>query len=228
MLLTKASYEILFNNYPAFLSLMELAGRTCYKSEEKITDTSAGPFMKSLCQVKKHHSVAEHSMMTVRFIVDRGVSHELVRHRIASYSQESTRYVDYHNGHCQFILPPWLNINLPKAEMTRQDLNDFLADICSTPEGMEIWTPAAGWLTAMMAAEFHYQDLRKIGWSPQQARSVLPCSTKTEVVMSANYREWRHVFALRCAETAHPQMREVMIPLRDQCKLEMPEVFGDL
>lgn len=187
------------------LPLLEAAGRTCYRSEGKIGDGTAGPFVRNLCQVKKHESVIEHVSVTVRFIVDRGVSHELVRHRLASYSQESTRYCNY--GSDKFgdeitvIQPPFF--------------------IGASPT-------YALWYQTCLIAERAYLSLLQMGAKPEEARSVLPNSLKTEIVMTANLREWRHVFKMRTSPRAHPQMREVMVPLLELMALELPEVFDDI
>ncbi|MDD6104119.1 MAG: FAD-dependent thymidylate synthase [Bacteroidales bacterium] len=186
----------------AILTNLELAGRNCYKSEGKITPESAGKFIKMLIQ-HGTESVLEHEKITVRFICDRGVSHELVRHRIASYSQESTRYCNYgHDGQLTFIVPEWYNH--------------------STPETQKIWDDA------MLIAEKSYLDLLKLGWTPQQARAVLPNSLKTDIIMTANIREWRTIFRLRCATKAHPQMRQLMIPFANYLKEQLPELFEDI
>ena len=201
MLLIKPSVEILTVNSGA-LQLIEIAGRTCYKSEAKITHTSASIFA-ALILKRGHESVIEHASATVRFVVDRGVSHEIVRHRLASYSQESTRYCDYNKGEVTFVIPPWVN---PR----RQD------------------HMSRCWADAMETAEEHYKYLRSCGWKPEQARSVLPNSLKTEIVMTANLREWRHFFRLRTSAAAHPQMREVATPLLAAMKERVPVVFDDL
>ena len=192
--------------------LIEKAGRTCYKSEDKITDKSAAEFVQMIIK-RGHESVLEHQSVTVRIICDRGVSHELVRHRIASYSQESTRYCDY-KGEMEFILPPWSSLK----EGTYN--GGYLAESERTPGVM--------WLENMLIAEDTYHGLRHMGWRPEQARSVLPNSLKTEIVMTCNLREWRHFFTLRCAKAAHPQMREIAIPMSTEFYEYLPEVFGDL
>jgi thymidylate synthase (FAD) len=202
------------------LELIEAAGRTAYKSEGKACPGSASKFVHSIAQVKKHESVIEHAMATVRFTVDRGVSHELVRHRLSSFTQESTRYVDYSgdktDGHCQFIIPNWL-----------PDLEPGLVDNSAARRS---YSEAANiWLSAMLDAERSYAFMRKnLQWTPQQARCVLPNSTKTEVVMSCNMREWAHVFRTRTAPNAHPQMREVMIPLCSALKAHLPELYSGI
>ncbi len=195
-----------------FLKTIELAGRTCYKSEDKITPDSAAKFVKTIMK-SGHESVIEHVVISVRFICDRGVSHEIVRHRIASFSQESTRYCNYCKdkfGNELTVIAPifWLNPN-----------NDGTP---TTDPRYPIW------LEAMTAAERLYFELVKAGATPQEARSVLPNSLKTEVVMTANPRSWRNFFRLRTSPRAHPQMREVAVPLLAKFKEYMPALFEDI
>ncbi len=186
------------------LKCIELAGRTCYKSEDSITADSAAGFVGRIIR-SGHHSVIEHMSITVRFICDRGVSHELVRHRLAAYSQESTRYANYSKdrfgNEIQVVRP------------------------CFWEEGGAAWNQ---WVCAMEAAERAYMDLLAAGARPEQARSVLPNSLKTEVVMTANLREWRHVIGIRADGAAHPQIREIMIPLLHDLAGRIPVVFDDL
>jgi len=199
------SHEIL--NMPdgqSILKMIELAGRTCYKSEDRITSDSAREFVRGIFE-SGHHSVIEHVNITVRFICDRGVTHELVRHRLASYSQESTRYANYSKG--KFVN----EISVIKPCFWCED----------SPEYLE-------WLKAMEHAEITYMKLIKLGASPEQARSVLPNSLKTEIIMTCNIREWRHVLALRCSQEAHPQMREMMLPLLNELHEKLPLLFDDL
>jgi len=194
------------------LKRIEVAGRTCYKSEDAIIDDSAKEFVRKVIK-RGHHSVIEHESVSVRFVIDRGVSHELVRHRLAAYSQESTRYCDYGGGHIKFIKPLWTNIKPGIYKMHE-------ARACPLTDST--------WIEAMLQAEWNYQSLRKLQWTPQQARSVLPNSLKTEIVATYNLREWRHVFNLRTAHAAHPQIREVMIPLCQEMRRLIPVVFDDL
>ncbi|MCK4498962.1 FAD-dependent thymidylate synthase [Candidatus Babeliales bacterium] len=210
MKLIKPSYEILFIS-PKPLETIEAAGRTCYKSEDKITEGSAEKFVKMIIK-RGHLSVIEHAYMSVRFICDRGVTHEIIRHRLAAYSQESTRYCNYKGG-VTFIIPPWINLKE----------GDYPISAIST----EDWTTNR-WFGAMYEAEFAYASLVGGGWSPQQARSVLPNSLKTEIVMTCNLREWMHVFKLRTSKAAHPQMRELMIPLLIEMKTLVPVIFDDI
>ena len=186
------------------LKRIEKAGRTCYKSEDRITDESAKSFVKKLIE-RGHESVLEHESITVRFVCDRGISHEIVRHRIASFSQESTRYCNYSNDRFGY-------------EIT------FIKP-CFLKEGTVAYVL---WSTAMHLANIMYSDMLSEGCTPQEARSVLPNSTKTEVVMTANLREWRHFLKLRTATAAHPQMRELTVPLLHELQERIPVVFDDI
>lgn len=213
MRLIKPSVEILAISSDA-LQLIETAGRTCYKSEDRITDTSAPAFAAMILK-RGHESVVEHASATARFVCDRGVTHEIVRHRIASYSQESTRYVNYSGG-CAFIIPPWLDI--PEGEFHREQ------DIPLIPPS----NGARVWLRNRLEDERRYNEFIGMGWRPEMARGELPNCTKTEIVMTANLREWRHFFKLRTSAAAHPQMREIAIPLLAEMKTRIPVLFDDL
>lgn len=212
MKLIKPSHKILFIQ-PDLLQLIEKAGRTCYKSENMITKNSAEKFVERIIK-NGHHSVIEHANITVRFICDRGITHELVRHRLAAYSQESTRYCNYKNS-VTFIIPPW--IALGKGEMAISDI-----------ESLDIEQNSICWCRQMLNSEYEYQNLLKNGWSPQQARSVLPNSLKTEIVMTANVREWIHVLTLRTSKAAHPQMKELMFPLLKELRERIPIIFNNI
>ena len=188
------------------LQHIEKIGRVCYKSEDKIIENgeSARKFVKMLID-RGHEAMIEHSSLSVKFIVDRGVSHELVRHRIASFAQESTRYCNYSkdkfdNG-ITFIKPFFF-------EEGTQNYNE--------------------WVYAMGIAEKSYLQMLKDGATPQEARSVLPNSTKTEITITTNYREWRNFFKLRTAKAAHPQMQEVTRPLLKELKEKLPIIFDDI
>jgi len=179
---------------------IENCGRTAYKSEDKITESSAIPFVRSIIS-RGHESVIEHFNITVRFITDRGVTHELVRHRLAAYTQESTRYCNYSKRGMQFIEPVFWNKNDPEYQI---------------------------WLMAMESCEKYYNILLNNNRTPQEARSVLPNSLKTEIVCTTNIREWRHILRLRTAKTAHPQMRSLMLPLLDELVGKLPVIFNDI
>lgn len=199
------SFEIMaLESGSDILKRIEAAGRTCYKSEDMITNDSAAAFTQRILG-SGHLSVIEHASATVRFVCDRGVTHEIVRHRLASYSQESTRYANYSKdkfGNEITVIRP-----------------------CFWEEGSAEY---AIWLEAMQQAEASYLLLTKKGASAQQARSVLPNSLKTEIVVTCNFREWRHIFELRCASAAHPQMREIMLPLLGEMHRNIPVLFADL
>lgn len=189
------------------LQKIEAAARTCYKSEGKIQEGSAAKMVASLIK-SGHEAMLEHASVTVKFVVDRGISHELVRHRLASFAQESTRYCNYSKddfgSEITFIIPEYLEYK---------------------SEGWNIWKES------MKQAEDAYFKMLDFRLSPQQARAVLPNSLKTEVVMTANLREWRHFFKLRALGTTgkpHPQMLEVAVPLLEDMKNLIPVVFDDL
>lgn len=198
-------------NHKELLKTIEIAGRTCYKSEDKITEDSASKFVRMLIK-NRHEAMIEHNSISVKFICDRGVSHEIVRHRIASFAQESTRYCNYSNDKFG-------------NEITIIDLTTGFKYDLSNPTDMKKYKI---WLEAIKDAEKHYFKMLELGASPQEARSVLPNSLKTEIVVTANLREWRHFFRLRCASTAHPQMREIAIPLFEEMKELLPELFEDI
>ncbi len=189
------------------LQKIEAAARTCYKSEGKIQEGSAAKLVAGLIK-SGHEAMLEHASVTVKFVVDRGISHELVRHRLASFAQESTRYCNYSKddfgSEITFIIPEYLEYK---------------------SEGWNIWKKS------MKQAEDAYFKMLAFELSPQQARAVLPNSLKTEVVMTANLREWRHFFKLRALGTTgkpHPQMLEVAVPLLEDMKNLIPVVFDDL
>lgn len=186
------------------LKRLEECGRVCYKSEDKITEGSAEKFLAGIIK-RGHEAVLEHCSFTVKFICDRGVSHEIVRHRMASYCQESTRYCNYGKGkfgeEITVIKPCFLRIGT---------------------DGWELWRDGCD------IAERCYFSLLEYGCTPQEARAVLPNSLKTEVVMTANIREWRHFLKLRCSPAAHPQMREVALILLDKVHALIPVLFDDI
>ncbi len=185
------------------LKQIELAGRTAYKSEDKITNDSAKDFVKMILK-RGHLSVIEHQSVSVRFICDRGVSHEIVRHRLASYTQESTRYCNYTKGKFG-------------SEIT-------VIEPCFWSQDDEKYKV---WKQAIEQIESAYNKLVELGATPQEARSILPNSLKTEIVVTMNLREWRHFFTMRTSAAAHPQMREVSIPLLKEFQKQIPIIFDD-
>jgi thymidylate synthase (FAD) len=182
------------------LRRIEQFGRTCYKSEDRITSDSARGFVERILR-SGHESVIEHVSVTVRIICDRGVTHEIVRHRLAAYSQESTRYCNYRSRGVQVVEPFFFVEDHKKYGI---------------------------WLAAMRDCEIAYDALIEAGATPQEARSVLPNSLKTEIVVTYNLREWRHFFKVRTTRKAHPQMREITIPLLAEFKRLIPAIFDDI
>ena len=208
MKIVNADFELIYE-VPAeeILKKIEKIGRTCYKSIARNTQDSAGKFVMRLIR-DGHEAMLEHASLTVLFTVDRGVSHEIVRHRLASFAQESTRYCNYSQdkfgNEITVIQPCFLRVGTPE------------------------WT---AWYDACLAAEKAYFSMLQAGRTPQEARDVLPTSLKTELWMTANLREWRHFLKLRAAGTTgkpHPQMAEVAVPLLEILKGYLPEVFGDI
>lgn len=236
------------------LDIIEVAGRTCYKSEDKIGCTlpedsgctwlkdylgvESGPmydeeegrcaqyecpnhsshqFSRMLIK-RRHDAMLEHGRASVRFVTNRGVTHELVRHRVASYGQESTRYVNYGGKEMEFIRPVWCS----QGVLGTWDVAPSL------------WKKQVGeylFLHNCYQAEQVYKSLLDHGWRPEQAREVLPNSLKTEIVVTTNYREWRHIFKLRAIGTTgkpHPQMQALMLPVLEEFKYRFPALFGDL
>jgi thymidylate synthase (FAD) len=205
-------YESPNSGFVREAKLIELAGRTAYKSENKISDTSFDAFIRGIIK-RGHESVIEFGTMMVKFITNRGVTHELVRHRLCSFLQESTRYLSYDQdkfGNEITVIEP-------------STWKEYSFEEQST------------WIKAMQDCEERYFDLlntvgrqREGALLPQQARGVLPNDLKTEICVRTNYREWRKIFKLRCDKPAHPDIRALMTPLRDECIKLLPCVFADL
>lgn len=194
------------------LKKIEIYGRTCYKSEDRITEDSAKNFVQKIID-RGHESVLEHINITVRIICDRGVSHELVRHRIASYSQESTRYCNYSKdrfgNELTFIIPCFFHDNMNLTDDHK-------------------YVKYKVWEFCMYDIETVYFKLLEQGATPQEARSVLPNSLKTEVVTTMNLRSWRHFLKLRTAPAAHPQMREIANMILIMFQNKVPIIFDDI
>ena len=212
MRVIKPSVEIIdMDDYERIIKKIEKIGRVCYKSEENISDGSAERFIGNILR-RGHESVIEHEAVTVRFICDRGVTHEIVRHRIASYSQESTRY-------CNYTSDKFGN------EITVIDLaGGFAYDLSKAGDKKkyEIWE------RSMKEAEKAYFEMLEAGATAQEARSVLPNSLKTEIVITMNLRSWRNFFRLRTEKAAHPQMREVANIALAEFKEKLPLFFEDI
>jgi len=189
---------------PSVEESIEKAARTCYKSESKITAGSAEKFVR-MVRERGHYAMLEFGWATAKITADRGLTHELVRHRLASFAQESTRYCNYSKGKFQSEITVVEQPGIPSG----------------TPQRMV-------WLDAMAAAEKSYLQLIELGVSPQEARSVLPIGLKTEITIGANTREWRHIFEMRCAPAAHPIIRGVMLGALRLFSERMPSLYEDL
>lgn len=176
---------------------IERIGRVCYKSEHRITSSSAAPFVRNII-TRGHESVLEHISITVRFVTDRAIANELVRHRIAAYSQESTRYCNYKDK-IEFIYPK--NVSDKQLQL--------IMETCA-------------------CAATTYQALIADGATPEVARDVLPLCTKTELIATYNLREWRHILRLRTDKAAHPKMRELMQTLLQFFQGLVPIIFDDI
>lgn len=215
------------------LARLERYGRTCYKSEGRIASGSAADFVRGIIK-SGHESVIEHEKVTVRVICDRGITHEIMRHRIASYSQESTRYCNYAQGRFGkeiTVIRPFFfdptgkkkEVDVPFGISTKSGELAFAGTRPYEFNEFDVW-----WL-AMVFAEWAYLTLvDDFGRSPQEARGVLPNSLKTEIVITYNLRQWRHFFRQRCSRRAHPQMREITVPMLGEFKRRLPVIFGDI
>lgn len=221
MKLIKPSIEILTPiDGEEILKHIEKIGRVCYKSEDNITKDSSKKFVSNLIK-NGHEAMIEHFNITVKFICDRGVTHEIVRHRIASYAQESTRYINYSKGkygsEITVIIPNWFEYDISTYE-----------DAIKNRQWEYIKPTEREWIYMMENTEQTYLYLISQGWTPQEARSVLPNSLKTELVVTMNLRELRHFLKLRTAKAAHPQTREVAIMLLNKLKIKLPIIFYDI
>jgi len=188
----------------AIMKKIEWAGRVCYKSEGNIKDDSAEKFIRGIIK-RGHESVIEHAAISFKIICDRGITHELVRHRIASYSQESSRYCDYSagkfGGELTFIKPCFWS---------------------EDDENFQLWKET------MTQLEKNYLAMRALGAKPEEARSILPNSLKTEIFVTMNLRELRHFLKLRTAPAAHPQMRQIALKIFKILVEKLPAVFDDI
>lgn len=190
----------IYGDGTGILRLLEFIGRTCYKSEDKITETSAPGFVQKLINLG-HEAMIEHAIISMKWTCDRGVSHEVVRHRLASYAQESTRYCNYGKSGVAFIEPFFF------AKGTK---------------GYDLWAYEC------QHSELTYLALLDAGYTPQEARTVLNNSTKTEIWITLNVREWRHFLTMRAAKAAHPQMRQNAIPTLKYLQSKVPLLFADI
>lgn len=184
-------------NYQDVLYRIERAGRTCYKSESDFNLASGEKFAEMIIK-KGHESVLEHEIISVSFIGSRTMSHQLVRHRLASYSQESQRYCNYNRyEELEIVIPRSLERNIP-------------------------------FRTAVMSSYIKYKEFIADGIRPEDARAILPNCTKTELVVTMNIRQWRHFFRVRCDKHAQEEIRTLATTLLNELKIKLPILFKDL
>lgn len=231
MKIVKSTFEIIDHNN--LLRNIELGGRVCYKSEDKMSEGSDLALIEKLKSFK-HESVFEHGVITVKFLTDRGVTHEAVRHRLASPSQESTRYCNYSKnkfGSEITVVEPfffdlneeWQDVDVPVAAISREGCITLVnPGLQFRMNSLDVWMLTCLW------SEWGYNTLTTVFQrSAQEARSVLPNSLKTEIMITANVREWRHILKLRTAREAHPQIRQIMVPLGQVLAEMWPILFGE-
>ena len=230
MKIIKSSCELLSSiSYAEALRLIELATRVCYKSEAKIGEGTAEPLIRKIIQ-NNHLSPLEHVQLTFRLITSRAILAELTRHRICSFSVESTRYCSYGDKDIEFIQPVWVSdsvLDLVQKQLVSFRHNDY--DFHMSPES-EFWKEFK-WLRSLEDVEMAYKDLLIKGLAPQNARGVLPQDLKTEIIMSCNLWELRHIFSLRVLGTSgtpHPDMKALLEPMFWQLKEQFPVFFEDL
>lgn len=204
MKIIEPSIQVENVDYKQIMKNLERACRTCYRSEGKITEESYKTLLKN-CINRGHESILEHEKVTIRMMCDIGVYKDLTRHRIASFSIESTRYCNYgkdkFDNQIKFIKP----VNMD--------------------EGTELYKK---WYSTCEIIEKNYVEMSNLGATPDQLRMLLPHSTAAEVTMTANIREWKHIFSLRCTNHTHPAVEQLMIPLLLKFKKEMPEIFENI
>ena len=220
MIFVKPSIEFMDMNSMG-VKLIELAARNCYKSEDKIGEGTAEEMVRKLLK-RGHEAMIEFGWLCYRVICNRGVTHELVRHRLNSYAQESTRYCNYKGG-VSIIVPPW--VDLPA---TTQGHKVWLDE----ENRFQGWTPPLvknelRWVRHMLVCEEAYIGMIADGWIAQKARGALPIDVKTEIFIGGNIREWRHFFKMRCSSKAHPQMQEIAYMLLEDAQKRVPIVFDD-
>jgi len=222
MLMVKSSIKFLGMNDGGLL-LLEQAGRTCWKSEEKIGPGTDEKFVKMIMELG-HDAVIEFGWMAYRAICNRGITHEIVRHRLFSYVQESTRWCNYKHKGITYILAPW---------WPQYGEGEYIVDGGTRPEvqiiGVMIPTNSTfrNHLNALQVCEKQYYEEIDKGFAPQQAREVLNIALKTEICIAGNIREWRHFFKMRCSPKAHPQMQEIAYMILEDAQRRFPIVFDE-
>ena len=209
-----------------FLKSIELASRIYYKPKEKITDELALALITKLVK-NGHESIIEHTpRISMKFTCDRNVSHEIMQRRLFSVAQESTHY-DYDNNEIIFILPYWFKEDSKNYLLTHK--YTFDSDVYIIDDSDASYTSAeAQWVESMLSTEIVYWNLVGLGWLPQHARSVLPNSLKTELIVTGNIREWQCFFKLRTNISSHSQTQEVANMALELLKSQIPVIFNDI
>lgn len=237
MELIKPSIEFIDEiNRDAVLQKIEKAGRTCYKSEEKITPTSAAKFVTNLVN-RGHWAMVEHGgSYSVKIITDRGVTHEIVRHRLASYAQESTRYCNYCNNKfgedIKFVIPAGKIDKLPEGKLDPIFFKDVVIGFVKREnpnKQLVLNEDELIFLTSLYQAECAYKNYINCGHTPQEARALLPNALKTEIIVTMNLREWKHFIELRSQGTTgapHPDMKIVADMIYNYFSYALPEIFN--
>jgi thymidylate synthase (FAD) len=220
----KPKFQILSHfNERSILRHLELCGRTCYKSEDKITNDSCYKFIKMLLS-RGHESVIEHYNISIKFICSRSLSHQLVRHRLCSFSEQSQRYCNFETKIDMGIIQPyWLDpLDAKKIR------NKSFTSVLQIPEGIS--NKCRYWLESIIDSVNSYGILLRSNpeMTPQQVRSLLPNAAKTEIVCTANLRQWRHILKLRTSKGADPEIKELMIPLLKKLQEKLPTLFSDI
>jgi len=203
----ESSHEVTKEFPDDLLNQIAETARICYRKEDsQYPDETNEKFVKRIIKLG-HESVLEHFNLSAVFMTSRGVTHEFVRHRHTAYTQESTRYVGYGNK-IVVIIPAWFK------ELTGEAHEEF--------------QKRALWQTAIESAAEHYSQMLGLGHTKQEARGVLPHDVAAKLKVTTNLREWRHIFRLRCAKDAHPDIRELLMPLLEDLVAEFPELFQDV
>lgn len=198
--------------------IIETAGRTCYKTTENITEDSAIPFVDKVVNIKHHESIAEHASLTFKIICGRDVMAEITRHRLASFSIQSQRYVNYDKKGLQFIMPSWIDKNCLENTVIPMLSTEV---ICDNPKVLAV----VNWYITNRMIANTYKRLIDFGWKPEQARSILPNDTATEIVMTANVREWMHILKLRTDAAAYSEMQVVANLIKNILNKISPTLF---
>ena len=212
------------------LSRIEYAARISHGSEDAQTADSAERFIRAVVLGHGDWSVVEHVSVSVEFLIDRGITHEKVRHRIASYTQSSTRFINY----AKKMAPSFI---YPKPDVECEHC--LAGNEVKEPGGKVGWwhdlrggatlcAYAPAWLRAITATERGYKELLEDGWRPQEARSVFPNALASKILMTANLRSWRHLFLMRTTKEAHPSYKQVTLPLLAQLQQLVPILFEDI